>query len=371
MGNPMGNRIISLHIDTQRTWRGGEQQLLYLVRALKEMGSVPVVVCQPGSELSRALHTEGITFHEVNMRGELDIISAFHISRIIGEISADIVHAHTSHAHSMAVIAALFCKRRVKVVVSRRVDFRLKRNLMNKLKYKLPDKYISVSNAIKGVMVDCGVPDGSIETVHSGVDPDKFPAASKAPLLKEFNLTGSERIVGNIAHFADHKGQKYLIEAFAGLMKEVDNVKLFIVGHGELESALKKQAAGLGIGKSVIFPGFRTDIADFYKLFDVFVISSHLEGLCTAILDAMIMRTPVVATDAGGIPEIVKDGDTGRLVERKRPEKLKEAIKDVFAAPETAEKYAQNAYRFVCDNFDYRITAKKTFNVYTKLRSNE
>jgi glycosyltransferase involved in cell wall biosynthesis len=216
-------------------------------------------------------------------------------------------------------------------------------------------------------MVDCGVPAEKVDIVHSGVDPDKFPNASNETLLKEFDLSGNEKIIGNIAHLAGHKGQRYLIDAFAGLAGEQSDVRLFIVGHGELEGALKKQAGGLGLEGKVVFTGFRKDIGNFYRLFDVFVISSHLEGLCTSILDALVMKTPVVATDAGGIPEIIKDGFNGRLVKKKDPQALRAAIKDILTGPKQADIYTDNGYKYVCENFDYHLTAKKTYDIYKGL----
>jgi hypothetical protein len=132
----MERQIRSLHINTEKTWRGGEQQVLYLVCSLKDMGSVPIVVCQKKSELAEKLKANGIEYYELSMRGELDILSAMSISDIVRKENIDIVHAHTSHAHSITVIASMFFKKKAKIVVSRRVDFRLKRNYFSKIKYR-------------------------------------------------------------------------------------------------------------------------------------------------------------------------------------------------------------------------------------------
>lgn len=361
------NRIKSLHIDTEMTWRGGEQQVRYLIRALKELGSEPVVVCKAGSAFADMLSGGDIRYHELPLRGGFDIPSALSIAKIVNNENIGIVHAHTSHAHSLAAIASKFFRTGAKLIVSRRVDFPLKGGFLNRLKYGIPDRYIAVSRAIKGVMVDCGVPAFKISVVHSGVDPNKFNDASNEPLMKEFGLTRGEKIIGNIAHLADHKGQKYLISAFSLIKKERDDVRLFIVGHGELEDTLKQQVDELGLKDSVIFTGFRKDVGNFYKLFDVFVMSSHLEGLCTSLLDAMIARTPVVATNAGGMPEIVKDKVTGRLAENKDPASIKEAIIDVLSDTDAAGRYVANGYELVREEFDYHITAKRTFEIYKEL----
>lgn len=365
----MEQKIRSLHINTEKTWRGGEQQILYLVSALKDMGTLPIVVCQKGSELVDKIKAIGIRNYELNMRGEFDVMSAKAIADIANKDCVNIVHAHTSHAHSLAAIASIFFKRNQKLIVSRRVDFPINQNFLNKIKYRVPDRYIAVSKAIKKVMVNCGVPADKISVVHSGVYPEKFNGASREPLLNEFRLVGNEKIIGNIAHMADHKGQKYLIEAFIMLAFERDDVRLFIVGQGELESALKKQVADFGVKSKVFFTGFRKDIGNLYKLFDVFVISSHQEGLCTSILDSLMMKTPVVATNAGGIPEIIKDKSTGRLVRKKDAHALKDAIADILDNPDQASVYAENGYKFAHENFDYRLTAKKTLEVYRRLLS--
>jgi glycosyltransferase involved in cell wall biosynthesis len=363
------NKIKSLHIDTEKTWRGGEQQVLYLVRVLKAKGETPTVICQKDSELKKKLHKEGILYHELKMRGELDIFSAFKIAKIVNNEGISILHAHTSHAHSLAVLASLFFKEKVPVVVSRRVDFKPKDSFINFIKYRIPDRYISVSKAIKDVLVSSGIPEAKVSVVHSGVDINKFPDATKEPLIKEFGLSPDDRIIGNIAHLADHKGQKYLVSAFKLLLNEIDNVKLFIVGKGELERELKRQVKELGLEESVIFTGFRDDVGNLLKLFNVFVMSSHLEGLGTSILDAFVMRTPVVATDAGGIPEMIKDKVNGRLVRSKDPEALKEGIKFVLKNPDAAKEYSDNGYRSALTNFDYKVTAEKTLQVYREILS--
>ncbi len=359
--------IKSVHIDTERTWRGGQQQVLYLTRVLKLMDSAPVVICQPGSPLAKAMSDEGIEHHELNMHGELDLPSAIRIAKIVNESCADIVHAHTSHAHSLAALAKIFFQRDTKIIVSRRVDFPLKQKFLNRVKYKRADKYIAVSNAIKDVMIDGGVPKEAIAVVHSGIDPYKFERASKKPLMKEFGLTGREKIIGNVAALADHKGQSYLIYAFYLLCKHSNKVKLFIVGDGELEGTLKDQVKKLKIEDSVIFTGFREDIGNFYDLFDLFVMSSHLEGLCTSILDALIMNVPVIATNAGGIPEIIKNKHTGLLVEKQKPILIKNAMMKLLSNPDDAEIYSVNGHKFVCDNFEYHLTADKTYEIYQEL----
>jgi glycosyltransferase involved in cell wall biosynthesis len=121
-------------------------------------------------------------------------------------------------------------------------------------------------------------------------------------------------LVGNIAALAAHKGQKHLVAAAAKVVREIPDARFLIIGEGELREPLEKQVKDLGLGHHLVLGGFRADAVGLLKSFDVFAMSSVTEGLGSVILEAMSCRRAVVATRAGGIPEVVVDGETGLLV---------------------------------------------------------
>ena len=144
--------------------------------------------------------------------------------------------------------------------------------------------------------------------------------------------------MGNVAALVPHKGQRYLIDAAAEVVRHVPDARFVIAGEGELESALRRRIAALGLEKHVVLAGFRPDIIPLHKGFDLFVMSSTTEGLGTSALDAMACGKAVIATRAGGLAEVVVDGETGLLVPVRNPHALADAIVRLLRDPELRQR---------------------------------
>ena len=357
-----------LHINTERTWRGGEQQALYLARGQKDRGLTVTVACQPDSPMADRAAESGLDVAQVRMSGEADVASAYKLARLIRERESSIVHMHTSHAHTVGCLASALARRGVRIV-TRRVDFRPIKNAFSKFKYRWGvHKYVAISNAIKQVMVADGIAADRIAVVHSGIDISRFDIAPAQPELRnEFQLDPNRLVVGNVAHMADHKGQRYLIEAVPDVLREFPTAKFVIVGDGELRSDLEARVARLGIEDSVIFAGSRNDVPQILRLLDVFVMSSHMEGLCTSIMDAMAAGIPVVASDAGGIPEIVQNEVNGLLVPARKPALLAEAILRVLKNRGEAAEFARAGRKTVEEKFTLDTMVEGNIRVYRQL----
>ena len=358
-----------LHINTERTWRGGEQQTLYLIRSLIDQQITCHLVCQTDSPMARKASEAGIEVFPLAMRGEFDIPASLRIRELIGREGYDILHAHTSHAHSLAFFASL--GRNPCRLVTRRVDFSIIRNRflpVNGIKYRfMADFYIAISHKIKQVMVNDGIAADRIFVVHSGIDLQRFDGMDGQHLMDEFDLKSGSPVVINVAHLAGHKGQKYLVRAIPHVLETIPDARFFIVGKGELMSELKTLAAALDIGRALTFTGFRKDVGAFYKVADLFVMSSVQEGLGTAMLDALAQGKPVVATNAGGIPEIIKDGETGRLVAAANPQALARGIVNMLTAGEQARAMARRGQAEVKANFSIAAMVANNLAVYRRL----
>jgi glycosyltransferase involved in cell wall biosynthesis len=305
---PTPTRILMLN--TEHGWRGGEHQLQLLCRGL-DAGSPTLTACQPASPLAAGLRDIGAAVLPLAMRGPLHLGAAWAIRRAIREHGITLVHAHTSHAHSLAALA---CRGSgVPLVVTRRVDFPLKRGWFSRWKYAAAvTRYAAVSQAVAGVLSSGGVDPARIEVIHDGIDFARFPPLSST-LREEFRLPAQAVIIGIIAQLTDHKDHRTLITAFAEVSRQRSDCWLLIVGHGELEGELRRLVGELALER-VVFTGFRSDIANIMRGLDIAVLSSHLEGLGSSLMDAMYCSLPVLATRAGGIPELIVDGSDGLLV---------------------------------------------------------
>jgi glycosyltransferase involved in cell wall biosynthesis len=316
------------HVNTERTWRGGEDQLLALALGLAKRGHRSLVVAQEGGELATRSRAAGLPTEEVRMRGEWDLAAVRRLALLFARERPDVVHMHTSHAHTLGVLASRFAGvgRRI---VSRRVDFSIHRLplSLSGLKYRFGvDRYVAVSHAVAEVLVHDGIPRERIRVVHDGVDPARFVGGDGAKARADLGVPAGAPLVGTLAHFGWHKSLETLIAAAASVVAAVPEAWVAIVGDGSLRPMLEEERSRSPARERVLLPGFRGNVGDFLAAFDVFVMPSVMEGLCTSIMDAFAVGRPVVACRAGGIPELVQDGVTGSLVEPRRPEELAAAI---------------------------------------------
>ena len=338
--------------------------MMYLMDGLRDRNHENIVSVQPNSVLVRKVINNNFRVCPVVMRGELDFKAIRSICRIITDERIDIVHAHTSHAHTIGAVAAKIKK--IPFVVTRRVDFGVARNIFSNIKYNyLTNKIIAISNAIKNILIESSIPKNKIDVIYSGIDTKKFDSIGDTQYLyEEFKLSRYTSIIGTVAHLTDHKGHKYLLSAVPEVLKIFPNALFLVIGEGELEVALKKQVKKLDITRHVIFAGFRKDIGELLSIMDLFVLPSHLEGLCTSLMDAMLMKLPIVATTAGGIPEVVADKGTGILVPPKTPKALADAIIQLLSNKEEAREMCESGLKRVKTMFNMSRMIRETEKVY-------
>jgi glycosyltransferase involved in cell wall biosynthesis len=206
-----------------------------------------------------------------------------------------------------------------------------------------------------------------IRVVYEGV-PDRPALPGGREALAALGVPEGCPVVGNVAALTDHKDHATLIEAAARVRLRVPEARFVCVGDGELRPRLEALCRERGLEDRWIFAGFRTDLDRLLPAFTVFCLSSHMEGLGTSLLDAMAFARPVVATAAGGIPEAVEDGVTGRVVPVRDPTALADALVETLADPGRARTMGAAGRR----RFEERFTADRmvdgTFAAYDGLR---
>lgn len=358
----------TIHVSTEKGWRGGEQQVKYLTDGLASRGHRCIVLCPPDSALFADRAKAGMA-RPLDHFGEFDIFAASRLTQLAESERAHLIHAHTSHAHSLAWLAAR--KAPVPAVVSRRVDFPVGGNWLSRRKYDAPSVfYIAISDAVKSVLGQGGVPAQRIEIVHSGVDPGRYAFREghrDEAAAAQYGAPPGVPLVVNVAALVDHKDQATLLRAAHALAHEGVPFRLVIAGSGELETQLKALANGLGIGERVLFAGYVTDVATLLRAADLFVMSSHLEGLCTSILDAMLAGVPVVATRTGGVPEIVVHGRNGLLAAPRDPAGLAQQIRAALADPALRVGFAAEGRATVERGFTHDRMVEGTVAAYREI----
>ncbi len=364
--------MFSLHVDTARTWRGGQNQVLLTVNGLRSIGERAALVAHPDGELRRRA-AEGLELIPMAPRTEMDLTAAWRFSRVIKRLAPDVIHAHDPHGVAMASLALSLGSstaqgRAPRLVASRRVDFHLKGNSFSRWKYRQVDAFIAASEAIRQMLVADGVPAERSVTVHEGIDVDHVVAAPPVNVHEAFWLPHQAPVVGNVAALVPHKGQRYLVDAAHLVVQSVPDARFIILGEGELREHLQKQVHEHHLEKHVLLPGFRTDVLGCIKGFDLFVMSSVTEGLGTSLLDAMACGRPIVATRAGGIPEIVEDGVNGALVPPRDAASLAAAIVRALNDEGWRRRMGEAGLARVRERFTVDRMVEQTAAVYRRLR---
>ncbi len=360
--------MVSLHIDTARSWRGGQNQALLTVLGLRSAGHRTVLVAHPAGELRRRA-SEGPDLIPLAPRSELDLATAWRLTRVIKDVQPEIVHAHDPHGAAMAALALSYQTSgpQPQLVASRRVDFPLKQNAFSRWKYRQVRAFLCASEAIRHLLIDQGIEATRAITVHEGIDLAHVNAAPPVNVHELFWLPHNAPLIGNIGALVPHKGQRHLIDAAPLVVREVPDARFLILGEGELKPALEKQIADLALTKHVLLAGFRSDVLSILKGFDLFAMPSVTEGLGTSLLDAMACARPIVASRVGGIPEVVRHGETGLLVPPKDPRDLAAAIIRLLLDPALAARFAAAGLARVREKFSVERMVNETLAVYEQL----
>lgn len=305
-----------LHLSSEKTWRGGEQQIAYLIEASREMGVEVVVAVRRHSDFETWCRQAGLDVHAMGFRNGLDLLTAKSVADLVKRCGAQLVHVHSGKSHSIAYLASKLGLS-VPIIVHRRVDFSLKTSGPSLGKYNHPQvkAIICVSHAIADMVRQAVARPDRVHVVHSGIDFARFAEAhtNEGWLRRELNLSASTWLIGNVSALAPHKDYPTFLRTAKRVCASHRDVHFVIAGEGDERGPLEKMVESEGIQKRVTFLGFRKNVPGLLAELDLFLMTSKTEGLGTTIIDAMHSRLPVVATRAGGIPELVKNGVNGYL----------------------------------------------------------
>lgn len=296
-----------LHVDSGREYRGGQDQVRLLMRELgREAGVDQRLVTKRDSELARRATLDGFTVRGVPWAPGLDPRASW---RIVVEAMAwppEIIHAHNAHAVTLAVWARRFlglAGRAPRLVATRRVVFPVRRGSA----LRQADLVIAISDAARSTLLAAGFAPAEVTVVPSGIDPDEVRRAAAPPLAirATLGLPAGTPLVANVAALERPKDQRTLLHAAHTARSSRPDLHWVIAGDGPERRALYAEVQRLALADRVHFLGHVARADALLAESDVIVMSSLLEGLGTVVLHAMALGKPVVATAAGGLPEIV------------------------------------------------------------------
>jgi glycosyltransferase involved in cell wall biosynthesis len=365
----MGNEKIKvLHVDTELTWRGGQQQAIYLFQSMCRLLYDSLMICQPGSAIEKYCIDHKLPYHSLKFSNELDFVSGLKLSMISHKYKTTILHLHSGHSVSWGLWAKLF-NPKLKLIVTRRVDFSIRKNIVSLFKYnnRFINKIVCISEKIQEVLINDGIKKEKLVVIRSGIDVDKFTNLSRnSAFRKRWGIPEDSILIGTVAALVGHKDYPNLLNAAKIVCNTYDNVYFMAVGDGELLQSMKSLAITLGIEKRFIFTGFQKQVPEFLIEFDIFVLASKMEGLGTSVLDAMAAGLPIVATQAGGIPEMINHNINGYLVDVNDSISLAHGITILIQDKTLRDLMISNSKSLVM-NFHKDITCASNLKLYREV----
>lgn len=344
-----------LHVDSGRSWRGGQRQVFLLATGLRDLGYRVLVVAPAGSPLIRRAERAGLPTYRLTLRGEWDIRSARELRAVAREWGANVVHAHDARSHSIARFA-LLGKRKIRLVVTRRVAFPPKQV---RLKYRYGvDAFIAISHAVKEVMVRAGIPANRIDVVHSGVPLPQGMLPRN--WRRECGWPASTVVCGIVGAMTQEKG----LDAISGIARRLPGevfrrTRLILLGG--------KGKGGTSVaGVEGFDAGFVEEIHDAVAGLDVLWHPSSSEGLGTSVIDAMAIGVPPIAFAVGGLPEVIEDGKSGILVPPGDVGAFGRAAAELITNPALRARLGEGA-KVRAREFDAKRMIERTAEVYDRV----
>lgn len=356
-----------LHLSSEATWRGGEQQIAYLMDELRDTHKVETIAAaRSGSEFAKRMLKKHHRVVELPFKSELDLLTAWKIRNLVVDEHIDIVHMHSGHSHTLGVLSKVL-GHKAKLVLSKRTDYPVKNNFLSRWKFNHDSikKILCVSGKIKEVLKPDIKDFEKVQVVYSGIDMEKFKVENPTNIRDILGLAQDVKIVVNTSAISEQKDIGTFIDVAELVLPQHPDTYFVLCGDGPLKDEMQKRVLEKKLDR-FIFMGFRKDLPEFLGSADIFLITSQDEGLGTAILDAFANRLPVVATRAGGIPEIVRHQETGLTAEVKDAKTLSEQVEGILTNPSSVTHLVDNAYK-LAQEFSYKRTAVQTLAIYKSI----
>lgn len=363
-------RLRILHTNFHRGWGGQSNRILTVCRGLAGRGHSVTLAVPEGSVLAERARAAGVeVFDRVRFARGFRPASVLHDRTALRELLTDrrfdIIHTHGSQdSWAVALALAGFHPRPI-VLRTRHNVFPIQDHLLNRRLYgRWTDGIVCISEA---VLEQCAAKPylkrENLHLIHSAVPVERFASAKDRSLRGELGI--DDRFVAGITgRLREEKGHRFLIQALPAVIAEAPDFLLLIVGSGSLESELKRLVASLQLERHVLFAGFREDIPRVLAAVDLFVMPSISEGLGTAILEAGASGLPIIASNVGGIPDILGPSERGLLVAPGDPDEIARGILALYRDRARARALGAAAAAFVAGNFSEEALVAKNEELY-------
>jgi glycosyltransferase involved in cell wall biosynthesis len=368
-----------LELRSVRGTGGGPEKTILLGAARADRSRFAVTVCYIRDlrddvfAIDHRARGSAVDYVEISERHSFDPAVWGALRRLVRERQIDIVHAHDYKTDLLAWALA-----RVEPVVPLSTAHGWSRSSVRELGYFFADKLllaryplvIAVSEPIRRALIVFGARPERVRRVLNGIDPVDFRRVPgvRESVRRDLGLSANDHVIGTIGRLERVKRFDILLEA----VTTIERVSPIVVvaGEGSCRNELEERAKALGLADRVRWLGLRNDAKEIHQAFDVYVQSSETEGVSNAVLEAMALETPIVATEVGGTGELIEDGVHGLLVPKNNPEALAGAISRTLADPEATRGRVANARRRVEEELSFDARTRTVERIYDELMQN-
>ena len=371
-----------LHFRSTSSFAGAERSLLTLGRALPALGIEVKIIAyyrqRPPEPLVHRLVAEGRQEEvDVDQWEDHSRFSWRAVGRLVRELKRGAWNLLVTHDHKTDLMGYLAARRSGTPCIATAHGYDL--SLLRMILYRHVDlmvlrrfsRIVAVSDSVRRELVGASLSPDRIRVVHNGIDVARFADGASRRAIEWRGRFAAESVpvILAVSRLYSQKGLEYFIQSAVQVRRAMPKVRFWIAGDGMLRKKLEALVRKLGLEETVTLLGHQDDIAAIMAASDVFIMPSLGESFANALLEAMALAKPVIATSVGGIPEVVRDGETGWLVPPRQPAALAEAVLQVLRDPDGAARIATRGRDFVASRFAASHIASRMAEVYREVVS--
>jgi len=358
-----------------QSWGGIEMFTIRAVQKLLERNISATLLCYPNSKIHKKAMQENIETFTTKTSGYFNPVQTIKVSRFISTGKFDLVHTHATKDLWILSPALILAHSKIPLFITKHVgSFIVKKDVLHKFIYRRVTTAFAISKVIRKNLIDTvPLPERKIRILHDAIDTTKFnpEKINNGKVRKEFKIKDDEIVIGMLARFSKGKGHEEFLLAAKILSVKFDNLVFMIVGEpsrGEeqYEKKIRDLCSEYNLNDKVIFTGFRSDIPEVLASMDIFAFPSHAEAFGIALVEAMAMQKPSVASNSDGVLDILVDNVTGLLFENGNASDLASKIEQLIISDEKRVSYGKAARKRAVELFDFEYFSDKVIDIYNQ-----
>ncbi len=349
---------------------GREMQPVRLAERMRDKGHKTFLLVINKSLSIPIIKDAKLPYFELRMNGYLNLFSILPLAKILKENCIDVIHTHYSKSLFFIIIAKSLSRRKIKLVFTQRMGVNVSKNdIFHRFVYSKTYKIAAISKYVKGRLLRAApFLKGKINIVHNGcmIKDKQLGINDSKKFNKEFKVKKGDVLLTLVAQVNHGKGHFWVLDSIKELKNKhkIKNIKVFFVGEGGLKDELVKYAKKTGVYNNVVFTGFRWDVDYFYRNVDIVLVASKAEAGGNVIFEGMIFSKPVICSDTGYFPEVIKNEEHGLVVKYNNIEALNSAIIRLIKSKGLRSKLGKKGRKRVVENFSYNNTIKNYLELY-------